>query len=493
MPGPPAWGLTLTQGQGSRMLGMTKPITHELSDFVEAMASKFGIPGVAVGVWADGQETYACQGVTSLDNPLPVDRDTLFLLGSISKTFTATALMRLVVEHQVELDAPVRRYVPELRLADERATADVTVFNLLNHTSGLDWDLLIETGEGDDALAAYVARLAELPLIAPPGTRTSYSQAGYSLLGRVIEKVVGVPNEKAMASLVFEPLGLSHSFFSGHDVMTRRFAVGHNRGEDGTLSVSRLWRGPRCRNPGGGLASSAADQLRWARFQLSDGRAESGVRVLPDDVLQRMQEPTARLRASNLGDAIGIGWFLREVDGVRTVGHAGSAIGQFAELLIVPERDFAVVTLANAGPDGIPFNQAVVRWALQTYAGMTDRDPEPLPYDDARASEVVGNYENEAMTLTIRTDGAALTLETLLKPEVRAALDTDPGPDHAPAEFGLLGGGSDEYIITSGALKGLRGFFTRDKSAAVVGIDIAGRLFNRVPPRDRLMRFLRGE
>ncbi len=79
-----------------------------LSDFVEATATKFGIPGVAVGVWADGQEVYACHGVTSVDNPLPVDRDTLYVLGSISKTYTATALMRLVAS-QVELEAPVRR------------------------------------------------------------------------------------------------------------------------------------------------------------------------------------------------------------------------------------------------------------------------------------------------------------------------------------------------------------------------------------------------
>ena len=77
-----------------------------------------------------------------------------------------------------------------------------------------------------------------------------------------------------------------------------------------------------------------------------------------------MKEPTVALRGSTLGDAFGIGWFLRDVDGVRTVGHGGSANGQFAELLTVPERDFAVVSLSNAGPDGIPFNQAVVRWAL---------------------------------------------------------------------------------------------------------------------------------
>jgi CubicO group peptidase (beta-lactamase class C family) len=83
-----------------------------LADIVAATATEFDIPGVAVGVWADGREVYACHGVTSIDNPLPVDRDTLYSLGSVSKTFTATALMRLVAEGRVELDAPVRRYVP---------------------------------------------------------------------------------------------------------------------------------------------------------------------------------------------------------------------------------------------------------------------------------------------------------------------------------------------------------------------------------------------
>jgi CubicO group peptidase (beta-lactamase class C family) len=262
-----------------------------LSDFVEATAAEFGIPGVAVGVWANDQEIYAFHGVTSIDNPLPVGRDTLYVLGSVTKTYTATALMRLVTEGKVELDAPVRQYVPELQLADESAAAAVTVLQLLNHTSGLGWDLLVDTGEGDDALASYVAKLAELELIAPPGTRASYSQAGYSLLGRIVQKVTGLTYERAVASLVFEPLGLSHSFFAPEDVMTRRFAVGHNPGEDGTLAVAGLWRGSRCRNPGAGIASSVADQLRWARFHLGDGRAESGEPVLPTKVLHRMKEP----------------------------------------------------------------------------------------------------------------------------------------------------------------------------------------------------------
>ncbi|MGI5523707.1 serine hydrolase domain-containing protein [Micromonospora sp. CA-259024] len=452
-----------------------------LSDFVAATATKFGIPGVAVGVWVEGREVYACHGVTSVENPVPVDRDTLFALASVTKTYTASVLMCLVAQGRVDLHAPVRRYVPELALADERVAAEITVLQLLNHTSGLDWSVIVETGEGDDALAGYVARLADLKLITPPGTRASYSQAGYNLAGRIVEKVTGLTYERAVASLLAEPLGLSHSLFAPLDVMTRRFAVGHNRGEDGALSVARPWRpGGRGNNPGAGLASSVRDQLRWARFHLGDGRAEGGERVIPVELLRSMTEPTVELRGSSAGDALGIAWFLRGVDGVRTVGHAGSSDGQFAELLTVPGRDFAVVSLANLGPDGIPFNQAVLRWALEHYLGVVDRDPEPAPYDEARAAEVAGSYENDAMTLLVATDGAGMTLEVGIKPEIRAALETEAPPDYPPAAMGLLPGDGDEYIITEGGLTGQRGFFTRDATGGVVGVDLAGRLFTRV-------------
>lgn len=446
-----------------------------LSEFVEATATKFGIPGVAVGVWAGDQEVYACHGVTSLDNPLPVDRDTLFELGSVTKTYTATALMRLVAEGRLDLDAPVRRYVPELVLTDERAAAEITVLNLLNHTAGLDWAVIVDTGDGDDALAAHVARMADLKQIAAPGERASYSQSGYNLAGRVLEKVTGLTYERAIASLVLEPLGLSHSFFADSDVMTRRFTVGHNPGKDGVLAVARQWKRWRGNNPGGGMVSSVADQIRWARFHLGDGAG-----VLPAEVLRRMTEPTVALRASSLGDALGVCWFLRDVDGVRTAGHGGSANGQFAELLTAPEQDFAVVSLTNSGPNGIPFNRAVVRWALQTHLGVTDRDPEPIPHDEARAGEVVGRYENDAMTVAIADTDTGLTLEVGIKPEIRATLDSGAPPDYPPAAIGLLPGDSDEYILTEGGMKGERGHFTRDESGTIVGADLGGRLFDRV-------------
>ncbi len=450
---------------------------EQLAAFVETAAEEHGVAGAAVAVLADGEETYAAWGVTNVEHPLPVDERTLFPVASVSKTFTATALMRLAEQGRLDLDAPVRRYVPELRLADEGAAAGITVLNLLNHTAGLDWNL-VDADEGDGSLAAFVARLDRLPLIAPPGARASYSQAGYNLLGRVVEHVTGLPFEKAVAGLLLRPLGLADTVFDLDDVVVRRFAVGHNRAADGTLTPARPWKswraGLRGNNPGGGIVSSASDLLRWARFQLGDGEG-----LLPAGTLRRMREPTVALRGSTLGDAFGICWFLRDVQGVRTAGHGGSGNGQFAELLLVPGRDVAVVSLANSGPDGYQFNQAVLKRALELFVGVAEREPEPLPYDEERAREVVGRYRIDAMNLDIAADAGRLTLAVGIRPEIRAASDAQMPPDHPAAEIGFLPGDGDEYVVTEGGLKGQRGFFSRAADGTVTGVDLAGRLFPR--------------
>ncbi|MGW6446301.1 serine hydrolase domain-containing protein [Lentzea sp. NPDC055074] len=430
------------------------------NDLLARTATRFDIPGAAAGVLHAGRTHHFTHGVTSVENPLPVTEDTLFLLGSITKTYTATAIMRLVAQGRVSLDASVHEYVPELQLRDGRS---FTVRQLLNHTSGLDWGTLVDTGEGDDALRRHVDELAGLKLIGVVGERPSYSQSGFNLAGRIIENVTGQTYEQAMAALLLEPLGLGGTHFDRDAVMTRRFAVGHEKGE-----VARPWRHWRANNPGGGIAASITDLLAWARFHLGDG---DGIDFA------EMRRPTAVLRGSNLGDAIGVGWFLRTIDGVPAIGHGGSSNGQFAELLIVPSLGFAVVSVANQGPDGIPFNQAVVRQALAHFAGLVDRDPEPLPYNASAAAEVAGAYDNDAMVMTIDDTGAGLVLEVLIRPEIREAAETDLPADHAPFPMGLLP--RDEYMITAGAFAGQRGFFTRDAEGVIVGVDLAGRMFGR--------------
>src|SRR5579871_6430404 len=135
---------------------------EELTAKLAQLAEQYEVPGSAAGILAEGEEVYAVSGVTSIEAPVPVDESTLFQFGSTGKTFTATAIMRLVELGRLDLDAPVRTYVPELKLKDEETAQKVTVLQLLNHSAGWDGDFFEDTGRGDDAIARYVALMDTL-------------------------------------------------------------------------------------------------------------------------------------------------------------------------------------------------------------------------------------------------------------------------------------------------------------------------------------------
>lgn len=457
---------------------------QELQAAVTQAAGELAVPGVAVGIYHQGAEHYACHGVTSVENPLPVDAGTLFQFGSTGKTYTATAIMRLVDRGEVDLAAPVRRYVPELTLSDEQTVARVTVLQLLNHTAGWAGDLLDNTGPGDDALARYVARMARLEQVTPAGTTVSYNNASLSLAGRLIELVTGETYEDAMAELLLRPLGLSRSFFFPSDVMTRRFVVGHNQQPDGTITVARPWALPRGSNPAGGITSDAGDLIRWARFHLGDGRAADGTRVLPAGLLRSMQQPTAQSPGNATGDAVGISWWLRDVGGVRVVGHGGNTLGQDSGFDMVPERDFAVITLANSSPNGGQFNEQIRRWAFEAYLGVTEPEPELATLSAADLQRYAGHYETIASTAEITAADGSLMVAIEIRPEVRAELtdDQDADPDPPPFPLGLLAGPGDRYVVTDGPAKGMKGYFARSETGEITGIHLGGRLATRTGP-----------
>lgn len=459
------------------------PVTvEELRARVADGAERLAVPGVAVGVYHAGQERYACHGVTSVDNPLPVDERTLFQIGSTGKTYTATALMLLVEGGLVDLDAPVRRYVPELRLKDEDAARSVTVLQLLNHTAGWQGDLLDNTGDGDDALARYVERMAGLEQEFPPGASVAYNNASLSLAGRMLEKLTGKTYEQAIKELLFEPLGLGNSFFFPNEIMTRRFSAGHTRRPDGAITVTRPWALARSANPAGGISADPADQIAWARFHLGDGRAADGTRLLGRELLQRMQRPTVETPGSALGDAIGISWMLRDLDGVRLVSHGGDTLGHHAELVLVTDLDFAITSLTNCGPNGPQFNEELVRWALEAYLGVIDRDPEPIALSDAKLAQYTGIYETIAVIARVSADRGGLLLEVEVKPEALAQLveaGQEAPEDPPPFPLGLLPGPGDRYIVSGGPAKGMKGYFVRGADGAVESVHVGGRLATR--------------
>jgi CubicO group peptidase (beta-lactamase class C family) len=459
---------------------------QRLQAAVTETAERLSVPGVAVGIIADGAEHYAVHGVTSVENPLPVDTGTLFQFGSTGKTYTATAIMILVERGLVQLGAPVRQYVPELKLKDEETARKVTVLQLLNHTAGWAGDLLDDTGSGDDALARYVEKMAGLDQVTPLGSTVSYNNASLSLAGRIIEKVTGKTFEQAMKELVLDPLGLSHSFFFASDVMTRRFVVGHNQHPDGHITVARPWALPRGASPAGGITSDVRDQIRWARFSLGDGRAGDGTRLLSQDLLRSMQRPTAESPGNAVGDAVGITWWLRDVGGTRLVSHGGDTIGQHSGFDLVPERNFGIVTLTNCGPNGGQFNEEIRRWALENYLGVVERDPEPVTLAESELLRYAGRYETLAATadIAVRDGGLLATVE--IKPEMLAQLHAagEEEPDQPPFPLGLLPGPGDRYVVTDGPAKGMKGYFARSDQGEITAVHMGGRLATRVPVGD---------
>src|SRR4051794_24601237 len=144
-------------------------MTQELQDKVAQLADEHHVVGIAVGVLVEGEEHYAFHGVTSIDNPLPVDEKTYFQFGSTGKTYTATAMLRLVEQGLVDLNAPVRTYLPDFALKDEDVAAKVTVLQLFNHTAGWGGDRMADTGDGDDAIGKNVSRRWGPRQGAPPG------------------------------------------------------------------------------------------------------------------------------------------------------------------------------------------------------------------------------------------------------------------------------------------------------------------------------------
>jgi CubicO group peptidase (beta-lactamase class C family) len=455
-----------------------------LVDFVRAKAVELEVPGASVGVIHDGIEHYAFAGVTSLENPLPVNADTLFQIGSTTKTVTATAIMLLAERDLLELDAPVRRYVPDLVLQDESVAEKVTVLQLLNHTAGWSGDLMQDTGDGDDALAQYVALMATIEQVSPLGAEVSYNNASLSLAGRVIEKVTGQTYEQSVRDLLLDPLQLSQSWFFPKELMTRRFAVGHNQRPNGTIQVARTWALSRATAPAGGITANAADQVAWARFHLGDGTAPDGQRLLSAELLARMQQPTVETPGGAMGDAMGIGWMLKDVDGVRLVFHGGTTNGQHSSFVMVPERGFGITSMTNCGPNGPQLNDAVVAWALEHYLDVKEAKPELLELSESELAPYVGTFETIAVTCEITRHGSGLLLEVDLKAQTRAALASadDDGAAEAqpPLPLALIAGGDDQYVVTGGPAQGMRGFFNRDATGMIVSVHVGGRTATRV-------------
>jgi len=443
-----------------------------LGEQVAAAMERYHVPGVAVGVIHEGRDYTAGFGVTNVNHPLEVTPDTLFQVGSTTKTVTATATMRLIERGLLDLDTPLRAYLPELRLADEEVAARVTLRHLFTHTAGWEGDYFDDTGAGDDALAIIVPRMAALAQLAPLGALFSYNNAGFYLAGRVIERVTGQTCEAAIQELVLDPLGMARSFFFAEDVITDRVAVGHRVEEDRPVA-QREWALARAAHPAGGLISSVEDQLRYAHFHMGDGTAADGTRVLSPASMALMQSPLAPAGPSV--DALGVTWMLRDVAGTRLVQHGGTTNGQLSAFVMAPARGFAITVLTNADRGG-QLHHDITEWALHHYLGVAEPEPARLDMPADNLAAFAGRYSARGSDLDMILDDEGLILH--MTP--RGGFPRKDSPARpAPPPMRVAAIGEDRVVIVEGPFQGQQAEFLRQPDGGIAWLRMGVRAYAR--------------
>lgn len=442
-----------------------------LGEFVAQEMKKKSVPGVAVGVLHEGETRTAGFGVTNVDHPLPVTDETLFQIGSITKTFTGTVVMRLVETGKLDLEATVRTYLPDFKVADETASSQATVRHLLTHMGGWVGDFFDDTGAGDDALPRYVAELADLEQLAPLGTVWSYCNSGFSVAGYLTETVTGQSYQAALKEMVLEPLGLQNSFLDPGDVMTHRFAVGHNVGQE-DAQVARPWPLPRSAYPAGGIACHVGDLLRYARFHLGDGTTEDGTRLLTQESVSQMQSPQVTVWGD---EAWGLTWAIDDTYGTRQVSHGGGTVGQISLLTLVPEHDFAVVVFTNASQGGF-VTRDVSRWALKGYLGLEIPDPTPIEASEKELAPYVGRYSRPFEDIELGILGGKLVGQMTYKGGFPTK-DSPPSPPPPPMSLALCE--KDRLLVLDGPIKGAKAEIVRRPNGSIGWLRAGLRIHKR--------------
>ena len=335
-------------------LGMGAANINQLHEYVDKIRTRFNVPALSIAILFEGKRYSAASGVLNLNTGVEATTDSIFQIASISKVFTATLIMQLVDEGKLLLEAPVKCYLTDFRLADSVATETITLAQLLNHTSGIPGDFVgNDSYTEQNAIARYVDRCSALHLVHPPGERYSYSNAAYNIAGRLIEVVLGITWFDAIEERIFKPLGMRQAVAHPSQVIKHRVAMGHVP----DIANEHAWKlSPDCYFPicwapcGSVLTFAASDLIIFAEAHLNDGRTKDGVSLLSSASTKQMQKIQTPLPTYSpmCTTHCGLGWHQIQIDNSTIIGHMGAGPGQRSMLQLVPEQNIAIAALHNS-------------------------------------------------------------------------------------------------------------------------------------------------
>ena len=395
-------------------------LLKDLPKLLRSGIRSYRVPGAALAVHRRGRLYETAAGVLNVDSRVNATPDSVFQIGSITKIFTTSLAMQLVDEGLLDLDTPVREYLPGFRVADADVSRTVTPRQFLSHTSGIEGDLFIDTDCGEQSIARLQDMGTMLPNLFPPGERLSYCNFGFAMLGRITEVLTGRSWDEVIRERLFEPLGMMHALTRPEETLRYRAAIGHipdNRAPSGHRISPMPWLSHGQKAAGSMPMMSAADLLKFAVMHIDRGRSGAGERILSAGSVSQMQKPQFRFKgefARSL-NGWGLGWMLMRWSGKRIVGHDGGTVGQYAFLRVLPEEDLAIALLTNGGDAGGLYEE-VYRTLLK---GLARVDMPATPEIDESLTERVasspgrytGRYQNMSGITEITARGGKLFME----------------------------------------------------------------------------------
>lgn len=345
----------------------SKFITDSLDTYINRALTTSRVPGAAVCIVKDGRIVMMKgYGIKELGVPAKVDQNTLFMIGSNTKAFTATILAMLQEEKKLSLDEKVTRYIPEFKLESAPATQLVTVRDLLCHRLGFGtfqgdftyWTSSLTRGE-------VIEKMSHIKAQYPFRTKWGYTNAAFLTAGEIIPRVTGKTWEQYIKEYIFSPLGMSNTLALSAD-----FPKSINKASAHTLVDGRLMAipFPRIDNlaPAGSISSSVQDMSKWVMALLDNGKTGNR-QVIPASAIEATRQPQdivtsgTHLNGDSFFELYGLGWFLEDYAGKRLVMHDGGVNGYVSSVTLVPQERLGIIILTNSDQNSL---YESLRWEI---------------------------------------------------------------------------------------------------------------------------------
>jgi CubicO group peptidase (beta-lactamase class C family) len=318
---------------------------QEIETFLQSLIDTAGIPGIAIAI-TQGQDIVYTKGfgVTNVNTKEILESRHIFHIASISKTFTATAVMQLYEKGKIDINKPLVAYLPYFKLKDDRYKI-ITIKQMLNHTSGMpdvddyEWEKAI-SDEG--AAERYTRSLSDSMLISEPGTEYHYSNIAFDIMADLIAKVSGLPFEKYVKENILLPLEMNESSFYYPEIKTTLRTSPH---EGNPPRVGPVYPYNRMHAPSSTLNSNVLEMSHWAIANMNEGRYKAN-QVLSPSTHSIMLTATFTI-SKERNASVGLSWFMYSYKGMTNYEHGGSDDGYKSLLTLIPGKKIGIIILSN--------------------------------------------------------------------------------------------------------------------------------------------------